>query len=68
MVRQEYNCIKCGVESHVDVDDHADVWSVVQAINADHRKWSPECKAGTRQTIRVKAISNLKENQNAKNN
>lgn len=56
-MRLEYWCEKCGVESRVDIEDHADVWSVVQAIEADHRKRSPECKTNIRETIRVKGMS-----------
>ncbi len=43
MKKQEYACDKCGVESHIFHDDHADVISVVHLMEEDHKKWSPEC-------------------------
>lgn len=43
MSRQSYLCEDCGVESHVDYDEDAVIYGNIEAIRADHRKWSPEC-------------------------
>lgn len=42
--RQEFLCNECGLESHVDLDPSADVYTNCQLIKANHQKWSPECK------------------------
>ena len=44
-MRQEYECEKCGVESHVIYNEHSDFYSVFKALLDDHRKWSPKCDA-----------------------
>lgn len=58
-MRQEYECEKCGVESHVNVDRHEDVMSVVYKLEADHKKWSPECDQPVRKLrVRNKGANN----------
>lgn len=42
--RREFLCEQCGVESHVFLADSDDVYSGVQAIRDEHKKWSPECE------------------------
>lgn len=45
----EYECEACGVESHITVIRDAasgeeDMVQIFKALEADHKKWSPECK------------------------
>ena len=42
-MRQEYECEKCGVESHVIYNEHSDFYSVFKALLDDHKKCSPGC-------------------------
>ena len=41
--KQEYYCEGCGVESHVYYYENEGAYSVIQKIERDHKKWSPEC-------------------------
>lgn len=50
--RQEFLCNECGLESHVDLDPSADVYTNCELIKVNHQKWSPECK-GDLSTIRL---------------
>ena len=50
--RQEFVCNECGLESYVDLDPSADVYTNCELIKANHQKWSPECK-GDLSTIRL---------------
>lgn len=52
-MRQEYLCDACGVESHVYLDEDEGVWSAVEKIKADHRKWSPECTGEPRVLVAI---------------
>lgn len=54
--RQEFLCSDCGLESHVDLDPSADVYTNRELIKANHQKWSPECRGGL-STIRLLAGS-----------
>jgi hypothetical protein len=52
---QEFICDKCGLESHVHIGEHEDVMTVVHKIEAEHKKWSPECSNGYRELRVVQA-------------
>lgn len=40
---QDFRCDGCGLESHVNYKEDDGVMSVVQAIEDEHKNWSPEC-------------------------
>lgn len=42
-MRQEYFCEKCGLQGYIHVDEHEDVMSAVNKLEAGHYLWSPEC-------------------------
>jgi uncharacterized protein with HEPN domain len=41
---QEFECPKCGLESHVFFTDTTTIADMVVAIGEEHRRWSPECR------------------------
>ena len=51
-MRQEYLCVRCGVESHVDLDSDGSVYENCERIRANHQKRSPEC-TGDLSTIKL---------------
>lgn len=53
-MRQEYICDECGLESHVDLarGHDEDALKVLEIVNKDHNKWSPECGA-TAERVRL---------------
>ena len=40
---QEWFCDDCGSNGSVEIDEHADVYSVVNLIDDDHRRTAPAC-------------------------
>jgi hypothetical protein len=53
-MRQEYSCGECGLESHVDLvrglDE--DALKVLEMIDKDHNKWSPD-RGATAERVRL---------------
>ena len=50
---QEYICPRCCYAGVIVIREHAGVYEVLNALEADHQKNSPECEAG-RLGIRVR--------------
>jgi hypothetical protein len=42
-VQQKWKCDICGKEGSVNLPEHIDVMSVVDDIEDDHKKISPDC-------------------------
>jgi hypothetical protein len=52
---QAYFCGVCLTEGHIPYDKDADVFSVIRAIDRDHKSLSPECPNDVK-FIRVRGI------------
>ena len=44
MATQSYVCDECGLQSHITYSEREGVISGIHKIQADHKKWSPECQ------------------------
>ena len=51
---QKYHCDRCDYRGQVNIEEHADVMTVVLQIEDDHKAHSPECPTETSK-IRVEA-------------